>query len=114
MANKVAAVEAPKCVVHTDVHRGNQDVVFTQLLQYGGNSFRITIRSDSYLEQSHGVIAVWRDEWVEIWRLAGPLLAVGKGLAYKTGSDGRPVNLEPQFTMDRNKLFALAMKVLES
>ena len=98
----------PTQVGTASVVKGGQDVKFTALYELGEHTFRVVVRSDSYVDQSFGKIERWDGtKWREVWSLAGRSLKVENKLAYRQA----PPTVQ-DFLPDVNTLLQRAKEVV--
>lgn len=97
-------------VISKEVAKGQQDVVFKEILVTGGLRLRVDIRSDAYDFQSHARIDVFRPadlKWNHLASIHYSVMTTPHKLYYKlNGTD------EQWFLKDRNELVRQATEIL--
>ena len=108
---KKSAISSVKSL-SLDIAAGSQPVNFVELLSGWGQRLRISIKSDSYADQSYARIEVWSAAELK-WNLAayvqhGSMLTPA-GLIYQPSRSGFQTS---HFQADRTELIRLAGLVL--
>lgn len=88
--------------LHTEIGKGQQDVVYTELLAFGLNKIKIVIRRDSYDFQSSAVAHVFdtgAQRWNPLAEVHYSKMATPMSIHIRHASPGAEL-----FTQDRNVL----------
>ena len=104
---KTDSVITPHTLLRSDLTKGGQSVLLTQLFQMGAHKLRVRIKSDSYREQCYCVIERWDSaEWREVYRVDAHGMKTPDKLVYDSG------DIMPKFFDDVAQLIHAARLVL--
>jgi len=96
-----------------NLSKGQQSVLYTELLKYGTHRLRIRIKSDSYAFQSFACIERWDGtQWQPAADIHYGSMDTPTGLHY-TYDKADIDQLRPEFKVDRDTLLRDAMWVLD-
>lgn len=107
-------------VTFTEVKRTSQSIYFQQFHTVGGLSYRVSIRRDSYDEQSYGKVEVFDFGWTEILTVGINQLPNAYDISYVSmpREVENPLYLEKQATvrsameLDATKILRIALQIL--
>lgn len=94
--------------VRTELGRGHQDCLFTEIVRIGPHTCQLSIRSGAYRFQCHAVAKVFSATglcWNEITRIHFSQMQTKEGLAYLNVG-------EKDFQADRDRLVEQLLDVL--
>ena len=95
-------------VLDVQLAKGDQDVIYREVLIIEGRRLRIYIRSNSYRFQCQCYIEHWDGgQWREVHTISPFLMATKEGLSY-----GRTKATDEDFNDDRTKLLNIATQII--
>ncbi len=103
-------MKPPVKTIDTQLSKGQQDYIYTEILSWNSHKLRVSIKSDSYEFQSHAKIARWDgDKWHNVYSIPYSQMSTKHGVYYQ--DHVRKITVD-DFQDDRDKLIIMAKEIV--